>query len=465
MQERSEASNLPAGKTFVRLPIMKTLISACLLTLPLSATVSLPSIFADGMVIQRDAPLRVWGSASPQEKVTVTFGSEKASVVTNAEGAWLVELPSQKADGQSHQMTISGDNTISLSDVLIGDLWIGSGQSNMEWSLSQSERKDEFIKAANHPNIRLFHIPKVQKPTPQADVEATWKACLSENVPNFSAVLYHFGKSIQEKVDLPLGLINSSWGGSPIEPWTITSAGSGQMYNGMIAPITNLSIKGVIWYQGETNVIQKNGRKYADKMKDLIEGWRSSFRNPSMPFYYVQLAPWGNPRYEDGQLPAVWEAQVATLKIPNTGMAVTTDIVHNIDDIHPRNKHDVGDRLARWALVKNYGLSGLPYSGPLYQSMKVEGETIRLTFAHSQGLKSRDGKDLTEFQISGAGGTFVSAQAKVDGESVVVRSPEIKNPTHVRFGWHRSANPNLINAAGLPASPFQTNQWTGSTGN
>jgi sialate O-acetylesterase len=221
----------------------------------------------------------------------------------------------------------------------------------------------------------------------------------------------------------------------------------------------------VIWYQGETNVIQKNGLKYADKMKDLIEGWRSSFRNPSMPFYYVQLAPWGNPRYEDGQLPAVWEAQVATLKIPNTGMAVTTDIVHNIDDIHPRNKHDVGDRLARWALVKNYGLSGLPYSGPLYQSMKVEGETIRLTFAHSQGLKSRDGKDLTEFQISGADGTFVSAQAKVDGESVVVRSPEIKKPTHVRFGWHRSANPNLINAAGLPASPFQTNQWTGSTGN
>ncbi|MGC6566907.1 MAG: sialate O-acetylesterase, partial [Akkermansiaceae bacterium] len=456
--------NLPPLIPFVMVPLMKILIGLSLLTLPLSADVSLPAIFGNGMVVQRDAPIRVWGTADPNEAVSITFNRMKASGTANAEGNWLLEIPAQKADGKSHQLEVKGKNTITLTDVLIGDLWIGSGQSNMEWSLTQSGRKDEFIKAANHPNIRLFHIPKVRKPAPQTDVNASWKTCTSENIPRFSAVLYHFGKTIQEKVDVPLGLINSSWGGSPIEPWTITSKSSGDIYNAMIAPITNLSIKGVIWYQGETNVIQKNGLGYTGKMKDLIDGWRGVFRNESMPFYFVQLAPWGNPRYADGQLPAVWEAQVATLKIPNTGMAVTTDIVHNIGDIHPKNKHDVGDRLARWALVKDYGVKDLPYSGPLYKSMKVEGDKIRISFAHGKGLKSRDGKDLNEFKISGADGNFVEAQAKIDGDSVLVSAEGVKAPAHVQFGWHRSANPNLMNNAGLPASPFQTNNWTGGTG-
>ena len=443
---------------------MKSVLAFSLLSLPLAADVKLPAIFGNDMVVQRDAPLRVWGNADANEAVTVSFNGKKASTKTASSGLWSVELPAPKLDDKSHELVVKGNNEIKLTDILIGDVWIGSGQSNMEWSLTQSENKEEFIKAANHPKIRLFHIPKVKKDTPQTNVDTTWKTCTSENIPRFSAVLYHFGKTIQKETKIPLGLINSSWGGSPIEPWIVTDKGSGKMYNGMIAPITNFSVKGTIWYQGETNVIQKNGLAYTGKMKDLIEGWRKVFRNPKMPFYFVQIAPWGNKRYEDGQLPALWEAQVATLKLPHTGMAVTTDIVHNIGDIHPKNKHDVGDRLARWALVKDYGVKNLEYSGPLYKSMKVEGSKIRLTFAHGKGLKSRDGKPLTEFKIAGADGNFVEAKAKIDGSTVLVSAEGVSSPKNVQFGWHRTANPNLMNEAGLPASPFQTNNWTGGTG-
>lgn len=417
------------------------------------------------MVLQRNAALHVWGTADAGEKVSVTIAGNTQTTTTDQDGSWLVGLPSLKADGKTHQMVVKGNNEIVLKDILIGDVWIGSGQSNMEWNLRSTERGDLFIKAAKHPKIRLFHIPKVRNDKPAQDVKANWKTCTPENIPTFSAVLYHFGKSIQESEGVPVGLINSSWGGSPIEPWTITDKGSGQMYNGMIAPITSFSVTGTIWYQGETNVIQKNGLAYTGKMKDLILGWRSAFNNQDMPFYFVQIAPWSNARYADGQLPALWEAQCATLKLPHTGMAVTTDIVHNLGDIHPRNKHDVGDRLARWALAKHYKKKDLVYSGPLYKSMKAEGNKIRLSFAHTaEGLKSSDDKALIEFKIAGKDGAFVDATATIDGQTVVVSADSVKEPTQVRFGWHRSAVPNLVNSAGLPASPFQTEKWTGGTG-
>ena len=343
----------------------------------------------------------------------------------------------------------------------------GSAPDSRTWSGTSAapRRGEEFIAAADHPHIRLFHIPKKQTPEPATDVTAYWKTCTPKNVPTFSAVLYHFGKKLHEDQEVPIGLINSSWGGSPIEPWTVTEQGSGKMYNGMIAPITRFAVTGVIWYQGETNVIQNNGLKYADKMKDLIEGWRKVFDNEKMPFYFVQIAPWDNPRYATGQLPALWEAQCATLKLPHTGMAVTTDLVDNLKDIHPRNKHDVGDRLARWALAKHYKKSTVAYSGPLYKAMRVEDDKIRLAFAHvAGGLKTRDGKPLNEFEIAGADGKFVPADAAIDGKFVVVRAPGLAMPTQVRFGWHRVAQPNLVNSEGLPASPFQTESWTGGTG-
>jgi sialate O-acetylesterase len=426
--------------------------------------VKLPTILDSHMVLQRDVPLNFWGWADAGEKVTVTMGNDVATTEAAQDGSWKVSLGAQEADGKPRTITISGNNTIELKDVLIGEVWIGSGQSNMEWVLSNTQGSAEAIADADHPMIRLFHVPKVQDKEPATDVKADWKVCTPESVPRFSAVLYYFGLKLQQELNVPIGLINSSWGGSPIEPWTIANGTSGGMYNGMIAPIVQYPSQGVIWYQGETNVLRKNGLAYEGKMKDLIGGWRKAFQNPDLAFYYVQIAPWSG-RYEDGELPKLWEAQVATLKMPGTGMAVTTDLVDNITDIHPRNKLDVGNRLSLWALAKTYEKQGTTYSGPLYKSMAIEGDKARVSFAHTaEGLRSRDEKPLSEFQIAGSDGKFVAAQAIVDGNTVIVSASEVKSPKTVRFGWRKIANPNLVNSAGLPASPFQTDNWQGGTG-
>lgn len=429
------------------------------------AEVSLPSVINSHMVLQRDMPLPIWGWAEAGEKVSVSLAGNTQTATTGDDGKWSVTLPAMKANAEPRTLTVSGSNKITLEDVLVGEVWVGSGQSNMEWQLQRSADPAEAIAAAQHPNIRLFHVKKVQKKEPANDVEVTahWNACTPKTIPAFSAVLYYFGRDLHEELDIPIGLINSSWGGSPIEPWTVTAEGSGGMYNGMIAPLQPFAVRGAIWYQGETNVIKKNGLAYFDRMKALIEGWRKTW-NQDLPFYFVQIAPWSGARYEAGQLPALWEAQVQTLKLPRTGIAVTTDLVDNIADIHPRNKKDVGDRLSRWALTKTYGKEGITYSGPLYKSMTVEGNAIRLKFAHADGLKSRDGEALSEFQVAGDDGKFVAATANVDGSTVVVSSPEVGEPRQVRFGWHKLANPNLVNGAGLPASPFQTDNWRGGTG-
>ncbi|MBC8353468.1 MAG: sialate O-acetylesterase [Planctomycetes bacterium] len=429
-----------------------------------TADVKLPAVLDSHMVLQREMPLPIWGSADAGEEVTVTLDEQSATATADDAGSWRVTLPAMKADGKSHKLTVKGNNTISLEDILIGDVWVGSGQSNMEWPLANTHSAKEAIAAADHSKIRLLHVPKVQAPEPAADVVATWKTCTPENVPAFSAVLYYFGLKLNEEVDVPIGLINSSWGGSPIEPWTIADGKSGGMYNGMIAPLQPFAIRGSIWYQGETNVIHNNGFAYYDKMNALISGWRSSW-GQDLAFYFVQIAPWSGDAYKPGQLPALWEAQVASLKIPGTGMAVTTDLVDNIADIHPQNKLDVGNRLAFWALAKSYGRSDVVYSGPLYKSMKIDGNRIRVEFAHAgAALKSRDGKALTEFRIAGADGKFVEAVAEIDGKTIVVSAEQVAEPKHVRFGWHKLANPNLVNDAGLPASPFQTDNWRGATG-
>ncbi|MEE9601748.1 MAG: sialate O-acetylesterase [Thermoguttaceae bacterium] len=428
------------------------------------ADVRLPAVIDSHMVLQRDMPLPIWGWADADETVSVQLDDGTAvKTKADAKGKWKVTLPAVKADGKSHKLTISGNNKITLEDILIGEVWVGSGQSNMEWQLAGSTGGKEAIAAAKHPRIRLFHVPKVQKPIPADDVEADWTVCSPKSVGSFSGVLYFFGLRLQKELDVPVGLINSSWGGSPIEPWIVTDKGSGDMYDGMIAPLKPLAVRGAIWYQGETNVMRKNGLAYYGKMKDLIEGWRKVW-GQDLSFYFVQIAPWSG-RYEKGQLPSLWEAQVASLKIPGTGMAVTTDVVDNIGDIHPRNKLDVGNRLALWALAKDYGKTDLVYSGPLYKSMEIDGNKIRLKFAHvGGGLKSRDGKPLSEFKIAAADGQFKPATATIDGDTVVVQAEGVEKPTQVQFGWHKVCNPNLMNEEGLPASPFQTNNWQGGTG-
>jgi sialate O-acetylesterase len=430
---------------------------------PVRGEVKLPAVIGSHMVLQRDVPVPIWGWASPGEAVAVQWGEQTAQATADAQGNWKVTLQATKATATARHLTIRGQNTIELEDILVGDVWVGSGQSNMEWPMTATHGAQEAIAAADHPQIRLFHVPKVQVPAPAKDVKAAWNACTPKNVPHFSAVLYYFGQRLHQELHVPIGLINSSWGGSPIEPWTVSNGQSGGMYNGMIAPLQPFAIRGAIWYQGETNVLQKNGLKYFEKMQALIGGWRQSWGS-ELPFYFVQIAPWQG-SYAPGELPALWEAQTASLKIAGTGMAVVTDLVDDIKDIHPRNKRDVGNRLAAWALAKTYGQKDVVYSGPLFQAAKVEGDKMRVSFAHvAGGLKSRDGKPLREFEIAGADGKFVPAEATIDGQTVVVHARDVSTPVHVRFGWHHLANPNLCNSAGLPCGPFQSNNWQGGTG-
>ena len=430
---------------------------------PVNGDVKLPSVFGSNMVLQSDVPVPVWGWADPGEEVTVRFGSTKKTVKADDQGNWRVTLKKLKASRKrGKQMEIKGKNSsIVFQNILIGDVWVGSGQSNMEWPVRATRKGGEMIRSAKYPAIRLFLIPKVQKGAPDKNVNASWQICTPATVTNFSAVLYYFGLKLQTDLKIPMGLIASSWGGSRIEPWTVNAGSNagGGMYNGMIAPIVPYAIKGAIWYQGESNV--GNGLGYHDLKKNLVEGWRRVWKQ-ELPFYYVQIAPWSG--YGGGQLPGLWEGQTKSLTIPDTGMAVITDLVDNVGDIHPQMKLEVGRRLALWALARTYGKKKVVFSGPLYKSMEVEGKRIRLHFAHTAGkLGSRDGKALREFQIAGIDGQFVAATAVIDKETVLVSAAGVPSPTQVRFGWHKLANPNLINKAMLPASPFQTNNWSGGT--
>jgi sialate O-acetylesterase len=442
----------------------------CIATLGLSlaatarADVTLPAVIGSHMVLQRERPLPIWGWAEPGEEVTVTLDAQKVSAKADDKGRWKVTLEPVKAEGtladaKPHTMTIAGKNKIVLEDLLIGEVWLGSGQSNMEWSINQSRGAKEHTAAAERATIRLFQVPRVQTGTPAKDVKAAWDVCSPKTVGRFSAVLYHFGVRLQKDLNVPIGLINSSWGGSPIEPWLVDAKTSGGMYNGMIAPLHPFALRGFTWYQGESNVGQ--GMKYRDNMEKLIKGWRGVW-GTELPFYHVQIAPWSG--YKADMLPPLWEAQVASLKIPHTGMVVCTDLVDNIKDIHPGNKKPYGDRLALWALAKDYGKKDLVYSGPLYKSMKVEGNKIRVSFAHvGGGLQARDGKALSEFEIAGKDGKFAAAEATIDGNTVVAQAPGVAEPTQIRFGWRNTANPNLMNKEGLPASPFRSLDWHGGT--
>lgn len=450
-------------KTFIRTiaSLVVVYVSATLGSVA-QADVKLPHVFGSHMVLQRDQPVVVWGWADSGEAVTVTLDQKTAKCTADAKGKWKATLPALSADGATHRLTVSGKNTIQLDDILVGEVWLGSGQSNMEMSLKDARGAKEAIAAAYHPQIRLFHVPKVIKDKPANDVEAAWKACTPESVPNFSAVLFYFGLKLESELKVPVGLINDSWGGSPIESWLPVGKKSSDMYNGMIAPVKPFAIRGVIWYQGETNAMFGAGLGYFNKMKALVEGWRNIW-GQQFPFYFVQIAPFSG--YKPGLLPPLWEAQVESLKIPGTGMAVVTDLVDDMKNIHPLNKLDVGERLARWALAKTYGKAGVAYSGPLYQAMTIEGNKIRLVFAHvNAGLKSRNQKALSEFEIAGADGKFVPAEASIDGATVVVQSKDVSSPKQVRFAWHSTPTPNLMNADGLPASPFQTDKWRGGTG-
>lgn len=455
-------------------------------TLHVDADTTVPAIFSSSMVLQREQPIVVWGEDEPGTDVSVSVAGRIAGAKTGSNGRWKVTLPSVAAGGP-HVMTVRGSSTLRFEDVLVGEVWLCSGQSNMEWPVRASNNQEMEIASANHPLIRHIKIRHRPADKPASDVPAAgpWQVASPGTVANFTAVGYFFGRYLQKQLGVPVGLIGSNWGGTRIEPWTTpdgfksvpalaeiagnldqypTKRENGSinhqtplaLYNGMIHPLVPYGIRGAIWYQGESN--NGEGMLYYEKMKALVHGWKKLWNNEHLPFYYVQLAPYrygGDPQ----RLAGIWEAQSAALAIPNTGMAVTVDVA-NVRDIHPKNKQDVGKRLALWALAKTYGQPGIVYSGPVYHSMRVDGGGVRLFFdSLGGGLVSRDGKALSDFAIAGADKKFVEASAVIDGDTIVVSSPEVTQPVAVRFGWHQEAEPNLSNAAGLPASPFRTDRW------
>ena len=474
--------------------------------------VTLPHILSSHMVLQRGRPVHLWGWADAGEQVKATLRGTSASTKADRLGRWSLYLPEEKAGGP-YQVTISGTNTIVLDDVLIGDVWFASGQSNMQLPLigfphsAVVTNAEEEIRNATNPNLRLLHIPMIGKHYPQRDQGATWTLCTPETAKTFSAAAYFFGREIAAKEHVPVGLIDSSYGGTPVAAWTSMGAlgadaslmpvfaewaqfsadqadvprmiaaekredaaaqaaggpapkfhwhpnpdswAPSWLYNAMVAPAIRFPIKGVIWYQGAADTPLYRAGMYEREFPAMIADWRSDWKEGNFPFLFVQIANFTSTPEEDWAV--VREAQRRTLSVANTAMAVTIDI-GTPDNVHPPDKQDVGHRLALAARALAYG-ENVEYSGPLYRQTTPDGSELRVWFDHdASGLVAKGGP-LTGFEIAGKDKKFVPATAKIEGQSVVVSSPEVSQPKFVRYGWANSPTVNLFNGAGLPASPF-----------
>ena len=481
------------------------------LAIPVYADVTLPALLADHMVLQRGLPVHVWGTATPQEAVSVTFRGETRSGTADDDGRWSVFLSPGEAGGP-FQLTIKATNTIVLDDILVGDVWVASGQSNMEFPMTGLVNAQAEIAASQYSKIRMLLVKHKPADYPLENVESKgWTACTPETVADSSAVAYFFARNLQQKLGVPIGLVESYWGGTTAEAWTSLHALSADaalmpvfaaraktlagesttvlhqqkeerefqqaveqakaegkplpgrqwhpdfaawapaaLYNGMIAPLTPFAIRGVIWYQGESNSGPDRAALYARLFQTMIRDWRNGWAEGDFPFLFVQIANWNT---EPGELwPEVRDAQRQALALKNTGMAVTIDI-GDPDDIHPKNKQDVGLRLALAARAIAYG-EKVEWSGPLYRQVTPEEHGLRVWFDHASGLVTK-GAELTGFEVAGADGKYSAAAAKIEGTSVVVSSPAVQTPVSIRYGWAANPNCNLFNKEGLPASPFQ----------
>ena len=465
------------------------------------AEIKLAAIFGDNMVLQQQLAVPVWGWAAPGKAVTVKFAGQTKTTHADKNGKWLVKLGKLKAAFAPQNLMIEAGETKTFTNILVGEVWLASGQSNMEKPIgNQPGQKPTFnaeqeLAAANYPNLRIFKVEKTLAATPQTDLTKfkPWQECSSNSLDSisFSAAAYFFGREIHTNLNVPVGLIESSWGGTRIEPWTppagfekvasqkkfaaMTIDGTNKIpntkptviYNAMIAPIAGFAMRGALWYQGESNLMGTNAnndyREYADKMAALVGGWRQIWGEGDFAFYFVQIAPF---KYCGGKsqrvnspemLPEFWTLQSrAARRLKHTGMVVTTDLVDNLDDIHPRDKATVGHRLAGLALDKTYEQE-VSSESPAFNALKVVGNKAVLTFEHTHGgLVSKDGQPLTWFEVAGAAGKFVPAVAKIVGKKVEVSAAGVAQPVAVRFAWHQLAQPNLFNQAGLPAEPFNT---------
>ncbi|GIW79401.1 MAG: 9-O-acetylesterase [Gemmatales bacterium] len=446
--------------------------------------VRVAGVFSDHMVLQCDAKVPVWGYAEPGETVTVAIAGQTHTAKTNDDRTWSVSLTPLPAGGP-FTLSIKGkENALEIKDVLIGEVWLCSGQSNMAWKVARAANAAEEAAAAKYPKIRMLTVPRKSAAAPANDVKANWVVCSPETVGQFSATAYFFGRKLHQELGVPVGLINSSVGGTPIEAWTSEAAqkkmaqapevqkylqehklslpakGAGGLYNAMIHPLAPYAIRGVIWYQGERNS-RFHPYLYRYQLPALIADWRALWRQGDFPFLFVQLPnylkPQSSPSETNGWV-LIREAMLKTLAVANTGMAVTIDI-GEANNIHPKNKQDVGLRLALWALAKTYGKDIVP-SGPIYKAMKKQDNKIIVTFDHvGSGLATRDGKEVRGFAVAGKDRKFVWADARIVGDTIEVSSSKVADPVAVRYAWSANPDANLINKEQLPASPFRTDNW------
>jgi sialate O-acetylesterase len=452
-------------------------LSALLVPGSMIANIRLPSVLGDNMVLQRNAEARLWGWSNAAEKIIVTlsWNGKIDSVTANGDARWSLKISTPEAGGP-YTITLKGQNTIVLKNILIGEVWICSGQSNMEWSSLQGlkEMTTELPVSANS-NIRFFNIPKTTSDHPQDNCLGSWEECGPESLKAFSAVGYFFGKKLYEKLKIPIGLINSSWGGTPAEAWTpatvVTSDETtrlasmkisdapwwptkpGKAYNAMVAPLIPFNIAGAIWYQGESNTMTYNS--YQLLLTNMISSWRLAW-DKDFPFYFVQIAPY---RYGNNNVGALLrEAQSNAQGHPKTGMVVITDLVDNVKDIHPQNKHSVGERLANYAIGDHYGLHG-HYRSPSFRSMSVNRNIATIKLEHAETGMMIKGKTATEWYIAGIDKKFYPADVKIVRGSIQVSSKQVKAPVAVRFAFSNEAIGNMFSKDGLPLNPFRTDDW------
>lgn len=469
----------------------KQLIAAALTgaALALGAVETAP-VFSDNMVLQRDTPIRVWGTGKSGEKVEVAFGGATVRGKVGGNGRWKLELPPAKASAAGAVLTVKGDDgTKTFRNVLVGDIWLCAGQSNMQWVLKNITGAAEVVAAADNPQIRLCQVPRVWSRTPMTTLDISWKVCTPETARGFSAVGYLTGARIQKATGVPVGLIDISWGGCRVEAMstlesmkkfktleqtakTVESQVADMMkkkddelrkdkqrlpvalFNAMVHPLGPFAVKGMLWYQGEDN--HSEGALYGEKLKALADTWRTNFANPDMPIYIVQLPPYKYGNEDSTRIPNFWAAQQRFAQTDrNAGFIVATDCGEE-NDIHPRNKIPLAERLANLVLFHTYGIGDDSAMAPTFRSAKRDGNRLIVEFDHANGLKTRDGKPVSHLMLAGKDNTFHPASGVIENGRLIVTSERVAEPQRLRFGWDKLANPNLVNSKGVPAAPFDT---------
>jgi len=440
--------------------------------------VFLPAVYSNHMVLQQNASVKIWGWSETEEKISVkpSWDTTTYYAIGSSLAKWETIINTPKAGGV-YTITVKGAyNEIVIEDVLIGEVWLASGQSNMEMNVNWGLHYDEEVKNATNKNIRFFHIPKSSSAFPQEDVRAQWVVCTPDAMKGFSAAAYFFGKKINEQLNVPVGLISASWGGTPAEVWTpedviknnaILMEAANKLkpskwwpvlpaysYNAMIAPLTSFKIAGAIWYQGESNTGTAN--TYQQLFTSMINAWRKKWTY-DFPFYFVQIAPYN---YGDNSIGVLLrEAQTKSATNLKTGMVVISDLVDNVNDIHPKLKKEVGERLADYALADSYGKTNIVYKSPEYKSMIIDKNKITIVFNNADKGLMIKGKAATDFFIAGTDKQFWPAMVKIKDNTVIVWNETVKQPVAVRFGFSNNAMPNLFSTGGLPANLFRTDNW------